>query len=210
MALAVIASLCCAVAAHYAIVAAQSPTPGALLSLVPVALIGLALARRARSRAIVAAALVLAALAAWLGWPLLERNFTDLFFVEHAGANLVLAIVFGRTLLAGREPLCTRFARMIHGALEPDALRYTREVTLAWTLFFAALCALSCGLYLGGFLEAWSILANIASPLLVAAMFAIEYAVRARVLPTHAQVGILGGIQAFSRHFGTTTLEAPR
>jgi uncharacterized membrane protein len=61
---------------------------------------------------------------------------------------------------------------------------------------------LSCALYLGGFLAAWSLLANILTPILIAAMFVVEYAVRHRVLPGWERVGVLGGIRAFSRHFG--------
>ena len=51
-------------------------------------------------------------------------------------------------------------------------------------------------------LEAWSLLANILTPLLVGAMFVLEYAVRLRALPNWEQVGILGSVRAFSRHFG--------
>ena len=132
------------------------------------------------ARAPVLLAMASAAVAVWLGWSLLEANFTHLFFLEHAGANLILGLIFGRTLVGNSEPLCTRFARLIHGSLLPDVALYTRRVTLAWTIFFFMLFAVSCALYLGGFLEAWSILANIASPLLVATMFAVEYAVRLR------------------------------
>ncbi len=206
----VLLALAGAVAAHYAIVRSSSPTLGALLALAPLAAIAAACARRARRADILLGALALVALGAWLGWEMLERNFTRVFFLEHAGVNLLLAIVFGRTLVAGQEPLCTRFARMTHPGLDPAELRYTRQVTLAWTLFFATLFALSCALYLGGFVAAWSMLANIASPILLAAMFAIEYAIRLRVLPERAHVGIFGGIRAFSRHFGTTRFEAPR
>ena len=39
-----------------------------------------------------------------------------------------------------------------------EVVRYARQVTLAWTIFFATLFALSCILYLGHFLAAWSIL----------------------------------------------------
>ena len=63
-------------------------------------------------------AAITAVAAVWLGWPLLEQHFPSMFFVEHAGANLVLAIVFGRTLArGGREALCTRFARLLHGEI---------------------------------------------------------------------------------------------
>jgi uncharacterized membrane protein len=200
--LAIVVSVGFAIAAHLAIVEDVGPAVGALLSLIPLAVLALCLARRARRRAPVLLALAVLAAALWLGWGELERGFPNLFFIEHAGAMLVLAIVFGRTLAGQRDSLCTRFARMLHSTLPPEVERYTRRVTGAWTIFFAVLFLLSCALYLGGFLAAWSLLANILTPILIAAMFVVEYAVRHRVLPGWERVGVLGGIRAFSRHFG--------
>jgi uncharacterized membrane protein len=199
-ALAVAVSISFALLAHFAIIEGLPPTLGALLSLIPLALLALWALRRQRLGAL--AAITIAAVALWFGWDVFKRHFPDLFFIEHAGGNLVLAIVFGRTLAGGRESLCTRFARLLHGSLPDEVVRYTRQVTAAWTIFFGALFALSCTLYLGDFLGAWSVLANILSPILIAAMFVIEYAVRHRVLPAWERVGVLGGIRAFSRHFG--------
>jgi len=200
-ALVVALSIAGAVLAHFAIVDRFSPALGALLSLVPAAAVLLWLARRSRQRWVVAASIAAAALAAWAEWGTLERHFPSVFFVEHAGGNLLLAFVFGRTLAAGRVPLCTRFAELIHGHLPPEVVAYTRRVTLAWTLFFSLLASTSIVLYLGGFLTAWSALATMASPVLVGLMFVGEYAVRLRVLPHWERIGILGGIRAFSRHF---------
>ena len=196
--------------AHAAIVEGVPPAVGAALSLVPIAILALWAARRSHHRVGVVAAIIAAAVGLAFGWKELERHFPDLFFLEHAGANLALGILFGRTLLPGREPLVTRFARIVHGEVPPVVERYTRKVTIAWTLFFATLCVSSSVLYLGRFLEAWSFLANILSPFLIGAMFVIEYAVRLRALPDWEQVGIMGGIRAFSRHFGGTRLESPR
>ena len=200
-ALVVVLSIAGAVLAHFAIVDRFSPALGALLSLVPAAALLLWVARRSRHRWAVAVAICAAALAIWAEWGNLERYFPSVFFVEHAGGNLLLAFVFGRTLAAGRVPLCTRFAELLHGALPPEVVAYTRRVTLAWTIFFALLALASASLYLGGFLTAWSALATMASPVLVALMFVVEYAVRLRVLPNWERIGILGGIRAFSRHF---------
>jgi uncharacterized membrane protein len=200
-ALVVAFSIAGAVLAHFAIVDRFSPALGALLSLVPAALLLLWIARRSRHRWVVAVAIGAAVLAAWIEWSNLERNFPSVFFVEHVGINLALAIVFGHTLAPGRIPLCTRFAELLHGALAPEVVAYTRRVTLAWTLFFALLALTSAVLYLGGFLTAWSALATMASPVLIALMFVVEYAIRLRVLPNWERVGILGGIRAFSRHF---------
>lgn len=202
VALAVAAGLGFALLAHFTIVGGQSSGLGALLSLIPLALVALWLARRSRRPLAASAAAVIAIGAAWAGWSALERYFPDIFFLEHAGANLILAVLFGRTLASGHEPLCTRFARLLHGTLPPEVVAYSRQVTVAWTVFFAAIFTASCALYFGGFLAAWSLLANILSPILVAAMFVVEYFVRHRVLPGWERVGVLSGIRAFSRHFG--------
>lgn len=199
-----------ALLAHAAIVQGLSPTVGALLSLVPAFLIlGLVVARKRHRLAALAAAVVLA-VAVWAYWPQLERHFRDLFFVQHLAINLALAIVFGRTLFAGREPLVTRFARMVHGTLPPEVERYARQVTVAWTAFFLLLLATSCILYFARLPAAWSAFANIASPILVVLMFVVEYGVRHRVLPDWERAGILGGARAFARHFQAARFEAPR
>jgi uncharacterized membrane protein len=196
----VLLAICGAVLAHFAIVDRVSPAVGALLSLLPATMLAIWVARRSPHRAWIVAGLALAAVALGVEWDALERHFPSVFFLEHAGGNLFLAIVFGRSLAAGREPLCTRFALLMHEALPPQVAAYTRQITLAWTVFFAAMFALSATLYLGGFLEAWSMLATMLSPLLVALMFVAEYAVRTRVLPDWERTGILGAFRAYSRH----------
>lgn len=207
---AVVLSAGFAMLAHASIIKGVPPAIGALLSLVPIAILALWALRRSRHRVLVLGAIAAVAAAIVMGWETLERHFPDIFFVEHAGANLVLAMVFGRTLVAGKEPLVAKFARMVHGELPPEVVRYARQVTVAWTLFFIVLFAASCVLYFGRFLPAWSLLANILSPLLVATMFVVEYIVRHRVLPNWERVGIMGGIRAFSRHFNNASFEAPR
>ena len=210
MALAIVLSVCFAVLAHFAIIEGFPRSLGALLSVIPISLFVLWAVRRSRQRAGAAALVLIAGAALWFGWSALERNFPSVFFVEHAGGNLILALTFGRTLVGDREALCTRFARVIHGTLAPDVVLYTRRVTLAWTIFFATVFTVSALLYLGHFIAAWSLLANILNPILIGAMFVVEYAIRLRVLPDHERVGILGGIRAFSRHIGAARFEAPR
>ena len=209
-ALAVAVPAAFAIAAHLAIVEGLDARVGAVLSLVPLGFLLLWFARRS-SRHVAAIGIAVAGIAAaWLAFPALESYFPSLFFIEHAGAQLVLAIVFGRTLAPGREPLVARFAHIAHGHLPPDVARYCRSVTIAWTVFFCVLFVLSCTLYLGGFLAAWSVLANILTPILVCAMFGVEYVVRYRVLPQWERIGVLGGIRAFSRHFGAVQPHSTR
>lgn len=199
-----------ALLAHAALVDGIPPTAGAALSLVPAALLAWWLVSRTQHRIVAAVALSALAAGLWLGWPQLERHFPDVLFIQHAAINLALGIVFGRTLFGGREPLVTTFARLVHGSLPPEVERYSRRVTLAWTIFFATLLAASCALYLAKQQAAWSFLATIASPVLIATMFVAEYFVRHRVLPDWERVGILGGIRAFTRHFQSARFEAPR
>jgi uncharacterized membrane protein len=210
VALALIVSAALALLAHAALVDRLPARVGAAVSLVPIAVLVAWMLRRSRRR--IVAVLVLAALVIGVAscWSQIERHFPDLFFVEHAGINLLLAFVFGRTLVGGREALVTRFALIVHGTIPPEVERYTRHVTLAWTLLFLTLATLSCALYFSGQMAAWSLLANIVNPIAIVAMFVIEYAVRLRALPGWEQVGILGGVRAFTRHFAAARFEAPR
>jgi len=201
---ALIAAGCAGVAlvAHLTIIERFPAAIGAALCLVPLAAVGLLALRRAAHAGFVAFAVVAAGAALWLAWSGLERRFADVLFAEHVTLNLVLALVFGRTLRAGREPLVTRFARVIHeGGIPSEVERYTRRVTLAWTVFFLLVAGTSAALYAGHWLVAWSLLANVGSPVLVALMFAIEHAVRRRALPHWQHVGLVAGIRAFARHF---------
>jgi uncharacterized membrane protein len=200
VALGIVLSVGFAILAHAAIIEHVPRSVGAALSLVPLTIVVLVTARRSRHRVLAIAAIAAAVAVLWIGWAELERRFADVFFLEHAGLNLLLAIVFGRTLLAGREPMCALFARLVHGQIPPEVAAYARGVTVAWTLFFATMFTLSCALYLGGAHEAWSLLANFLSVPLLVAMFVIEYIVRYRVLPHWERPGILGGVLAFSRH----------
>lgn len=209
VALAVALSAAFALAAHVALVNGAPPALGALLCLVPLAGFALWGLGRLRHRVVAFAAIAAVAAALWQGWDQLERHFPDIFFLEHAGTNLALAVLFGRTLVPGREALVTRFARVVHRTFTPQLERYTRKVTVAWTAFFVAMFATSCGLYAAGWMAAWSLFANLLTPLLIAAMFVVEYAVRHRVLPDLERIGILGGIRAFSRHFSAGA-QAPR
>jgi uncharacterized membrane protein len=210
VAVGIVLSIAFAVLAHAALVDGVPRSVGAALSLVPIALVAVWVARRSRHRAAAFGAIALAAAGLALAWGGLERHFPDVLFLEHAGTNLALGILFGRTLAAGREPLCARFARLVHGEIPPEVERYARQVTVAWTVFFLALFAFSTGLYLGGLREAWSVLANFLTAALVGSMFVVEYAVRLRMLPKWDHAGVMDGVRAFSRHFAQSRAGAPR
>ncbi len=111
-------------------------------------------------------------------------------FLPPAAMNLLLAWFFGRTLVPGRTPLVTSFARVVRGMspLPPELERYTRGVTWAWCVFFVATIAISAALAAFAPLAVWSLFANVLSPPLVAVMFAAEYAYRRHRLTGYEHV----------------------
>jgi uncharacterized membrane protein len=150
---------------------------------------------------LIALALGYAALAHWLSTAQGRAALGGLgpyvpwfYFLQHVAMFAALATWFGASLRPGREALVTRFARAAEGSLSPEGLSYTRAVTLAWSLFCAAMAAASVVLYLGAPVEAWSLFANLLSLPLVGAMFVAEFMVRTRVCPELSRGGLLRGV----------------
>ena len=92
--------------------------------------------------------------------------------------NAALAAVFAASLRAAGEPVITRFARLEHDPLPQELALYTRRLTLIWAMLFAGMSAVALALAVGASLQAWSTFTNVGCYLLVAALFAGEYAFR--------------------------------
>ena len=130
--------------------------------------------------------------------PLMPRaSFASLFkigfvmaaAVMHWGLYASLLATFGLTLRRGHEPLITGMARRMHGEADDELAAYTRNVTIAWSVFFATQLMLSVTLFCFAPLVVWSFFVNILDIPLVVTMFAAEYAVRLRCLrhpPRHS------------------------
>lgn len=88
----------------------------------------------------------------------------------HAAIYLGLLILFGLSLLPGREPVVTFFARAIHGPLSPAIELYTRRVTWVWCAFFAGQLAGSALLLALAPIAWWSTFVNILNLPLLAAL----------------------------------------
>lgn len=183
--------------AHYTNESAHRGSLGALVAIAPVMLIALVLAWRSTRRLLVLGTVLLLCVALWAGWAALEHHFGVVYWLQHAGMQLVLCVIFGRTLVAGRQPLCTRFAEAVHAPLTPQHEIYTRQVTVVWTLFFAAMVLVSTALFFLAPLAIWSIFANFMTLPLVALMFIAEYLVRRRLLPNMRHTHILDAVRAF-------------
>jgi len=184
--------------AHLTTAPGQPSTLGALVAVVPYMGVALGLAVRSTHRALALMLWSAVAVLLWRAWPLVESRFEWIYFIQHFGAFALLAIGFGRSLADGAEPMVTRFARIIHGKdLAPALMRYTRRATLAWTLFFVTIAATSTLLFFAGSMQAWSLLINLLTPVLVATMFALEFAVRTAVLPPALRTGLADSVRAF-------------
>jgi uncharacterized membrane protein len=176
---------------HYSNTAHASRALGACLAVTPLLLaLGLLAVRAPRpvlavSLLVLAAALLLPPL-----WLPLERQYVRLYLLQQCGLYLTLAATFGRTLLPGGTPLCTQWALRIHGVLDARVQRYTRGVTLAWTLFFVAVLVCSVSLYATVARTTWSLFTNFLILPLAVLLFAAEYRLRRLRLPAMPRASI--------------------
>jgi uncharacterized membrane protein len=125
--------------------------------------------------------------------------------IPHAVIYFSLLWIFGRTLRRGQEPLVTRLARRVHGGLQPQMAAYTRGVTCAWCVFFAAQIIVSALLFKFAPLNLWSLFINALNFPLLALMFIGEFiyrGIRHREFP-HAS--FFDGIRAFSNDTARST-----
>jgi uncharacterized membrane protein len=195
------AAACAAVAAyaglsHYCNSVAGVRGLGAALALAPITAVATVLAWRTAPP--VVAALLCAGLAGLLLglWPVLRQNYPLINLVQDSSVYCLLGFTFGRSLLPGRVALCTQLADKEHGPLSAPEVRYTRQVTAAWTLFFFVIAAVSILLFVSAPLRIWSLFINFCVLPLVGAMFIAEYQIRRRILPGK-RTGLLATLRVY-------------
>jgi uncharacterized membrane protein len=170
---------------------------GAVLALAPLIAVALVAIWRF-APAVLATALSIALCVGVLRtWPLLKEHFPWIYLLQECGLYGVLGASFARSLRAGATPVCTVLAERVHGALTPAEIRYTRQVTVAWALFFAAIVLIEWLLFCNRPLLEWSFFSNFCVLPLVLLMFCVEYAVRRRVLPQDAPAGLLATMRTY-------------
>jgi uncharacterized membrane protein len=203
------AAIAYAAASHELMTRAQDSAWALAIVLGPLVLAGAAGAWASGHRVLAAIGLVAAlllALQATSGHGIPARW---LYLAQHAGMHLALGAWFGSTLRRGAEPLITALARRVHGTFTPAMERYTRRLTLAWTLYFLAMVAASLGLFLAGQFAHWSLLANILTPVFTAAFFVGEYFVRYWLHPEFERVSLQQVIGAWRGHRRAPAAGAP-
>ena len=183
---------------HMALGAESLSPAAALLAAYQVALIGLVLFRRSRPGRIAWLLLVVPA------FLLASRFLGHVSVLAASGLSHTLIYsglfaFFARTLRPGRIDLCTAMAARLRGALTPEMSTYTRNVTIAWCVFFAGQLAASLALALFASAQVWSLFVNVLEWPLVAAMFLAELAIRRWRFKSYDHVGIAETIRAFVR-----------
>lgn len=110
----------------------------------------------------------------------LSNNFNR--FALYIPPVLITAVIlfsFARTLIKDREPLVTRFARMMTDEdLSQEIVIYTRNVTWMWTLLLSAILIECLTLPIFASIEVWSFFSNFFNYLIIAAFFVGEYVYR--------------------------------
>ena len=189
--------LACGLGTHYA-----ASTPGAqgfglMVVVAPLLAIALAAAARTPQRVWLLPLWALGCGMLWLLRAPLGRHFEWGAYFEHLSVNFAMAYVFGRTLAAGRRPLCSQFAAMVHGTLSPAVAQYTRQITVAWTVFFLTIAGVSTLLFAVSSVVVWSTFANYMTLPLVALMFVGEHAFRRVALPNVQRASLFAAARAY-------------
>ena len=180
-------------------VADRQPEPiRVALMMLPLLVLACWIAARSRHKLLWTLVLVTAGGAIFLLEYLEPWGLAAAYGVPHAAAYVFLLWYFGRTLRRGTEPLVTRLARRVHGTMPPSMVTYTRRVTIAWCVFFAAQLAASALLLLFSSLDRWSLVVNVLNFPLVAAMFVAEYAYRSVRHRDFPHASLLKSIQSFT------------
>lgn len=151
--------------------------------------------RRRVVAALAAAAALGLAVQAWRGVGIPPAS---LYLIQHVTIHLALAGVFGLSLRGGGDSLVTALARRVHGPLAPAMAGYSRRVTIAWTVYFITMAALSLTLFAFAPFEAWAVFANLATPLAMLTMFAGEHVLRYRLHPEFEHATIGQAVRAYS------------
>ncbi len=191
---------------HYSNLGRAPPMLGALLALAPLLLVFAAGLRYRRWRALALPLMGACALLLWRLWPQIERHFDWIYLCQQCALYAALAALFGRTLLPGQIPLCTRWAALVHGPLPTETLRYTRSVTWVWTAFFALIVLATLLLYVLAPRSIWSLFVNFLILPAVILLFAAEFLWRRRSLPNARHASLRDMVQLFSH--GSRLLDA--
>ncbi len=195
--LAAVASLAYVAGSQWLMVHAPTSPWSAVALLVPMLGVACAWLWHSQQRllsACAAAAIVVLLFQAAAGHPVAAEK---LYVAQHVVVHFCLALWFGASLRRGQTPFISGLAARVHRHLSPAMQAYTRNVTLAWTVYFVLMALVSLALFAGASFEAWATFANLLTPLALALMFGGEYLLRYRLHPEFERVTMLDAIRAY-------------
>ena len=169
---------------------------GESLVAAPVVLVTAGLLLRTARGRLIFMTLTAAGIVGFLLWRSAGAHAAWFYPVPYMTVYLMLLWAFGSTLLPGRLPLITRIATLVHGEIPIEIVRYTRSITWAWCVFFAAMATISASLFLFAPLRVWSIFNSLLNLPLVVLMFLGEYAWRLWRYPHFSHASIATMLQA--------------
>lgn len=184
---------------HASVGSRQTGLVHAVLLWLPLVVLAGWILLRTRNRPLWLAALSAAGIIVYLVENQQRLGLAAVSGVSHATAYLFLLWYFGRTLARAREPIITRFARRVHGALQPEMEIFTRRLTIAWCVFFAAQLITSVLLFALAPLEAWSLFVNLLNLPLLVLMFAGQLIYRNVRHPDCPRASIWQAIESFTK-----------
>jgi uncharacterized membrane protein len=185
-------------AVYYAATHAQQSPWAVIIGHGPLLLALLLLVRKAFGLAAAAMATLLICALFYRFHGALQTHVAMTYYLQYTGMMICGALFFGLSLIPPRVALCTRFAHYAHDAMSPELERYTRRVTVAWTLFFVIMGLVSSALFFSPLpFAVWSAFNTLLTLPLVGLMFAVEYAIRRRLLPHESGHGITGAYRAY-------------
>lgn len=184
---------------HSAVMGGPRESIRIALTFLPLLVLAMWVAARARDKPLWSLILLGAGSAIYVLEHLDSRGVAAAYGLPHAAIHIALMCFFGRTLCHGQEPLITRLARRVHGTLSPELTEYTRRITYAWCIYFAAQPVISVLLFAFAPLNLWSLYINLLNLPLLAAMFIGEYVYRALRHREFPHASLVDGIRAFAQ-----------
>jgi uncharacterized membrane protein len=127
-------------------------------------------------------------------------NVQRLYVLQHIGLHLALGWGFGITLRPGSTPLISAMAAPLHSEFPPAMQAYTRRLTALWTGYFCVMALLSLLIYAFLPWSAWSLFANLLSPVFALIFFLAEHPLRYWLHPEFERRTIGQAMQAWRAH----------
>ena len=101
------------------------------------------------------------------------------------------------SLRPGRLSWIGEAALRVHGRLTPAMVAYCTAVTRVWAVYFVAMAALSLVVHAACAWSTWSLLANLATPLAIAALIVGEHLLRYRLHPDFERATLADVVRTF-------------